>query len=174
MAWLKKILCPIMLLYSKICRFIDPVAYARKSGVKIGKNCRLYSVDFGTEPYMVTLGDHVSATNTRFITHDGGVWVFREKEPEMDIFAPTKVGNNVFFGMEVLVMPGVTIGNNVVIGAGAIVTKDIPSNCVAVGIPAKPVKSLDEYYEKVKKNCLLTKSMSIKQKENYLRTHFKI
>ena len=174
MLLLKKLFCPFHLIYKKIHHFIDPIGYARSIGVNIGKDCRLYSVDFGTEPYMVTLGDHVSASSTRFITHDGGVWVFREKEPEMDVFAPTTVGNNVYFGVDVIVMPGVTIGDNVVIGAGAIVTKDIPSNCVAVGIPAKPVKALDEYYEKVKKTCLLTKSMSIKQKEQYLRDHFKI
>ena len=50
---------------------------------------------------------------------------------------PIKVGNNVWFGGNVSVMPGVTIGDNVTIGAGSVVTKDIPSNCVAYGNPCK-------------------------------------
>lgn len=50
---------------------------------------------------------------------------------------PIKIGNNVWFGGNVSVMPGVTIGDNVTIGAGSVVTKDIPSNCVAYGNPCK-------------------------------------
>ena len=55
---------------------------------------------------------------------------------------PIKVGNNVWIGGNVCVLPGVTIGDNVVIGAGSIVTKDIPSNVVAVGNPCKIIKEL--------------------------------
>ena len=51
-----------------------------------------------------------------------------------------KVGNNVWFGGNVCVMPGVTIGDNVVIGAGSVVTKNIPSNTVAAGVPCKVIK----------------------------------
>lgn len=54
---------------------------------------------------------------------------------------PVKIGNNVWIGMNSIVMRGVTIGNNVVIGAGSIVTKDIPSNVVAAGTPCKIIKS---------------------------------
>ena len=55
---------------------------------------------------------------------------------------PIKVGNNVWIGGNVCVLPGVTIGDNVVIGAGSIVTKDIPSNVVAVGNPCRVIKQL--------------------------------
>ena len=55
---------------------------------------------------------------------------------------PVTIGNDVWLGGNVTILPGVSIGNNVVIGAGSVVTKDIPSNCVAVGNPCKPVKSL--------------------------------
>ncbi len=55
---------------------------------------------------------------------------------------PIKVGNNVWFGGNVVVLPGVTIGDNVTIGAGSIVTKDIPSNCVAHGNPARVVRKI--------------------------------
>lgn len=55
---------------------------------------------------------------------------------------PIKVGNNVWFGCSVTVLPGVTIGDGAVIGAGSTVTKDVPANTVAVGVPARVVKHL--------------------------------
>lgn len=54
------------------------------------------------------------------------------------------VGNNVWIGANVTVVPGVTIGDNCVIGAGSVVTKDIPDNTVAVGNPCKVIKSIDK------------------------------
>lgn len=56
---------------------------------------------------------------------------------------PIKIGNNVWIGTKATILSGVTIGDNCIIGANAVVTKDIPSNSVAVGIPAKVVKTID-------------------------------
>ena len=131
----------------------DPIAYARSVGVQIGERCLLHGVrpwTFGAEPYLIRIGDHVEVTaGVRFITHDGGVWVFREEDPDLDVFAPIVVGNNVFLGNDAIVMPGVTIGDDCVIGAGAVVTRDIPARQVAVGVPCKPIKTLDEYRKQV-------------------------
>lgn len=55
---------------------------------------------------------------------------------------PITVGNNVWFGGSVTVLPGVTIGDNAVIGAGSVVTKDIPANTLAVGNPCKVVRNI--------------------------------
>ncbi len=57
---------------------------------------------------------------------------------------PITIGHNVWLGGGVTVLPGVAIGDNVTIGAGSVVAKDIPSNCVAVGNPCRPVKWLEE------------------------------
>lgn len=57
---------------------------------------------------------------------------------------PVTFGNDVWLGANVSVMPGVTIGDNVVVGAGAVVTHDIPSNSLALGVPARVVRHLDE------------------------------
>ena len=57
---------------------------------------------------------------------------------------PIIVGNNVWFGGNVVVLPGVTIGDNCVIGAGSVVNKDIPSNVVAVGNPCKVIKEINK------------------------------
>ena len=55
---------------------------------------------------------------------------------------PIIIGDNVWIGDKCTILKGVTIGSNVIIGANSIVNKDIPSNCIAVGSPCKPVKSL--------------------------------
>jgi serine acetyltransferase len=57
--------------------------------------------------------------------------------------APIKIEDNVWIGDSVIVCKGVTIGENSIIGAGAVVVDDIPANCVAAGNPAKVVKKLD-------------------------------
>lgn len=55
---------------------------------------------------------------------------------------PVTIGHNVWIGGSTTILPGVTIGDNVVIGAGSVVTRDIPSNTVAVGNPARPIRTI--------------------------------
>jgi hypothetical protein len=52
----------------------------------------------------------------------------------------TRIGDNCFIGARAIIMPGVTVGNEVVVGAGAVVTKDVPNNCIVVGNPARIIK----------------------------------
>ncbi len=54
-----------------------------------------------------------------------------------------KIGDDVWIGGNAIILPGVTIGNNVIVAAGAVVTKDVPDNCVVGGIPAKKIKDLE-------------------------------
>ncbi|ELS02153.1 hypothetical protein Xen7305DRAFT_00018650 [Xenococcus sp. PCC 7305] len=56
---------------------------------------------------------------------------------------PIQIGSRVWCGINVTIIGGVTIGDDVVIGAGSVVVKDIPSQCIAVGVPAKKIKDLD-------------------------------
>lgn len=164
----------IKVLVMRIYRYVNPIGYARHIGVKVGQGCCLNCVNFGSEPYLVTLGDRVAIAEASFITHDGGVWVFREKIKHADVMSPIRVGSNVLIGYRAIIMPGVTIGDNVVIGAGSVVTRDIPSNCVAVGTPAKPIKTLEEYYDSLKDNILVIRNLSPKEKKNFLLKHFDI
>lgn len=62
--------------------------------------------------------------------------------------APIKIGKNCWIGAGVIIVPGVTIGDNTVIGAGSVVTKDIPSNVVAVGNPCRVLREIDEHDKK--------------------------
>lgn len=154
----------------------DPVGYARSIGVSVGERCRLINLSigtFGSEPYLVQLGDHVTLTdNVRFITHDGGVWVFRQEHPDLDVFGPIRLGNNVFVGINTIIFPGVTIGDNCVIGAGSMVTRDIPPGSVAAGVPARVLKSVDDYRESVLRKALFVRSYSPQQKRDFLTKHF--
>ncbi len=153
---------------NKMC----PVKYAKMIGVSVGDNCRFIDVNFGTEPYLIKIGNHVSLTCTQFLTHDGAVWVLRSEHPDIDYAAPITVGNNVYMGYDVTILPGVTIGDNVIIGTRSVITKNIPSDCVVAGIPARPIRSLDEYKKKMLKCSVQTKQMSAKQKKEYLLKMF--
>ncbi|MBQ7670173.1 MAG: sugar O-acetyltransferase [Clostridia bacterium] len=57
--------------------------------------------------------------------------------------APITIGNDVWIGANCTILPGVNIGNNVVVAAGAVVTKDVPDNCVVGGVPAKKLKDIE-------------------------------
>ena len=65
-----------------------------------------------------------------------------ERNSRREWAEPVSIGNNVWIGGSVTILPGVKIGDNVTVGAGSVVTKDIPSNCVAVGNPCQVVKSI--------------------------------
>lgn len=137
-------------------------------------NVHLYgNVSFGTEPWAITLGENVHIVNgVQFITHDGGTLIFRHIIPDLEITKPIVVGNNVYIGTNTIILPGVNIGSNVIIGAGAVVTKDIPDNSVAVGVPAKVIKSADEYFEKIKKESLHLGDLQGEEKEKKLKEYF--
>lgn len=154
----------------------NQVAYARTIGVKVGEDCRILGLTdgtFGSEPYLVTLGNHVTITaGVSFVTHDGGVWVFRREYPDIDIFAPIFVGNNVFIGINSIILPGVTIGNDCVVAAGSVVTHNVPDGMVVGGVPAKTIKSLDAYRESVIERAFYIKGYSFSAKKDYLLQYF--
>ncbi|HEY3267805.1 MAG TPA: acyltransferase [Armatimonadota bacterium] len=154
----------------------DPVSYARSLGVQVGDDCRFLGVDgwtFGSEPYLIRIGNHVTVTGgVRFVTHDGGVWVFRDKEPALEVFGPITVGSNVFIGLNVVLMPGVTIGDNCIVGAGSVVTKDVPSGMVAVGCPARSIRPIAEYRERLGDRATFIRDLSPEAKRANLMTRF--
>ena len=127
----------------------DPVGFVRRIGVTVGTGCRIVApsrATFGSEPFMITLGDHVAiAAEARFITHDGGLWVFRPKYPDIDHVAPIVVHDNVMIGLGAVLMPGVEVGPNAVVAARAVVTRAVPPGTVVAGTPARVICTLDEY-----------------------------
>jgi len=123
-------------------------------GVIIGKHTWFFGnvkIDT-TRPFLVEIGEHCVLTDGVVILTHGYDWaVLREKYGEM-ISSSGKVvlGDNVFIGTQSIILKGITIGNNTIIGAGSVVTHDIPSDCVAAGNPCKVIMSLDQYYKKRK------------------------
>jgi acetyltransferase-like isoleucine patch superfamily enzyme len=140
----------------KIDSIFFPEESARKLGCKVGENTIFFTnIILGSEPYLIEIGNNcVIGNNVSFITHDGATRVLKRKYD----FKGTKYGkiiirDNVFIGDRALILPNVEIGSNCVIGAGSIVTKNIPPDSVYAGNPAKFICTIEEYYQK----CLINK-----------------
>ena len=126
-------------------RKIRPILM-RKMGCKVGKECFIgdyVRIDLGHAD-MITLEDHVSiAAGVRLLCHQRDFSNYKVGDDYMDlgyIVKPIVLKKGCLVGMESFVMPGVTIGEGAVVGAGSLVTKDVPAWSVATGRPAKVVK----------------------------------
>lgn len=153
-----------------------PYTYMKKIGVNFTENeVHLYGrVNWGTEPWIISIGNNVHITDgVKFITHDGGTLLFRKYVPDLEITKPIVLGNDIYLGNNVIILPGVHIGDKVVIGAGAVVTKDIPDNSVAVGVPAKVIKTADEYFEKLQRESLHLGNLVGEEKDLALKKYYK-
>lgn len=88
------------------------------------------------------------------------------------MFGRIDVGNNVFIGINAILLPGIKIGDNSIIGAGAIVTRDVPSNSVVAGVPARVVSTVAEYEQKVGTKALFIRDRSLEEKRAIILSHF--
>lgn len=111
--------------------------------ISVGDNFYMNHNCIILDPAKVEFGDNVFiGPNCGFYTALHPIDII-ERNKGLETCEPITVGNNVWFGGNVVVFPGVTIGDNVTIGAGSVVTKDIPSNCVAFGNPCKVIRELE-------------------------------
>lgn len=118
----------------------------RREGAEIGRGCRLLVATLGSEPYLVSIGDETLVSGgVQFLTHDAGTWVFRREHPTAGRFGRITVGSHVFIGAASIILPGVTIGDRSIVGAGAVVTEDVPPDVVVAGVPARIVNSAADY-----------------------------
>lgn len=109
------------------------------SKIKIGENCILHGTSVRSN-LSIEIGDNcILASHIKLIDHDHDI---KNRKSKGYISKEIKIGNNVWIGYNALVLKGVTIGDNSVIGAGSVVTKDIPENCIAAGNPAKVIRNL--------------------------------
>ncbi len=158
-----------MKIIKKLTHFIrlliySPEQYARSVGVKIGEKCWINTRHFGSEPYLISIGDHVQITKgVEFLTHGGG-WIYREEIPDMDYFGKIIIKDNVYIGTGSYILPGVTIESNVVVAAGSVVTKSVPRGVVIGGNPARIIGNLEDYKNKILKYNLKTKQLKASQK----------
>lgn len=148
---------------------------AIKEGLKVEDGVSVMGgCNFGSEPYLIHLRKNCRISmGVTFINHDGGTWAFRNDNPQYtDVikFGKIEVGEYSFIGANSIIMPGVIIGDHCVIGAGSIVTKDVPNGMVYAGIPARFICTTEQYAEKCKKTMLKNydKKAFTENKKEYL------
>ncbi len=91
----------------------------------------------------VHIGDYVMIGPNTMISTVNHPLTPMGRRQHLAIAKPVTIGNDVWIGGNVTILPGVTIGNNVVIAAGAVVAKDVPDNTLVGGVPAKPIRTLE-------------------------------
>ncbi len=112
--------------------------------ITIGNSVFINSYCYLMDGGGITIGEHT------FIGPYCGLYtaahplVYRWRDQGLEKALPVKIGSHCWLGANVSVMPGVTIGDGCVIAAGAVVTKDIPDNCLAAGVPAKVIRMIDQ------------------------------
>lgn len=109
----------------------------RMEGATIGNHVRAFSPISSGEPYLISIGDDVTiSTGVRFCTHDNSA--IKCIPGATDFVGPIKIGRNVFIGMNTILLGGIELGDNCIVGAGSIVTKSFrePGSIIA-GNPAK-------------------------------------
>ena len=126
--------------------YIEPPFHANWAGrfVHFGKN--VYA-NFGltlVDDTHIYVGDNVMFGPNVVIATAGHPILPELREQALQYNAPIVIGLNCWLGAGVLVMPGVTIGDNTVVGAGSVVTKDLPANVVAVGNPCRVLRQIGE------------------------------
>ncbi len=120
----------------------------REMGVQIGERCRIYTSHFGTEPWLIRIGNHVCISNdVTFVNHDLN-WPFQDQYESLTGFGTIEIRDNCQIGIRATILPRVVIGPNAIVGACSVVTKDVPPNTVVAGNPAQVICTLDEYEKK--------------------------
>ena len=107
--------------------------------VILGKGCMVNSFCRFFGHGGIEIGEHTQIGPGVTLTTTGHNYLENDMSEE---FAKITLGKRVWLGANVTILPGVTIGDNTVIGAGSVVTKNLPSDCVAVGVPARVVKTI--------------------------------
>lgn len=134
--------------------------YLEKKGISIGKGTCFFSpqnicIDI-QRPWMISIGEYCKITSgVVILQHDYSRSVLRRKYGEIiGESKKTIIGNNCFIGMNSIILMGSQIGNNVIVGAGSVVSGKFPDNVIIAGNPARIIKNLDEFYISRKEKTL--------------------
>lgn len=117
------------------------ILFFKISGIKIGKSCMIsLGAKLDLRRGSIIIGNNCTITHGCVIlSHDAAAAKLNKKSEFI-----TRIEDNVFIGVNSVILPGITIGENSIIGAGSVVTKDIPPNCIAAGNPAKILKVISQ------------------------------
>lgn len=127
----------------------DPLARLLKQGLIVGRNCTMLDevIIDPSHAWHIRIGNDVTlAPRVHILAHDAST----KRHLNCTRVGKVFIGDRVFVGASTLILPGVTIGSDVIIGAGSVVTKDVPPGVVAAGNPARVLLTLQEFLEKRK------------------------
>jgi len=142
-------------LYRRLCR---PDGYEwgallrRHGGLHaMGEGCCIQQNVTFTDPSYVSLGNNVHMTGCVVFGHDGSVAMIKQGWGlALDSVGKVEIRDNVFIGHQAIIMPGVTIGPNAIVAAGAVVTRDVPPGAMVAGVPARSIGTVEAHMEKLK------------------------
>lgn len=132
--------------------------YLRKIGIRIPENYRDGGMGFidptahfdGNDYSLISIGKNTTiSTNVYVLTHDYSIAVGLKSigihEPKARFLKPVEIGNGCFIGARVLLLPGSKVGNNCIVGSGAVVSGCIPDNSICGGVPCKVICKTSEW-----------------------------
>lgn len=122
----------------KFATLIDPACVYCKERTTIGEGCIICANTYITVD--ISIGSHVYFGADGTIGHDAVIADFVTCYPGVNVSGSTNIGSGCEFGAGTVIIQGLSVGENTVVGAGAVVVRDLPADCTAVGTPAKPIK----------------------------------
>ncbi|MDB5349036.1 MAG: acetyltransferase [Planctomycetota bacterium] len=136
-------------LYRSLCAPMNDeyAEFLRRHGRlrQVGDHCLINSDVTITDPEYVRLGDNVCLSTCTLVGHDGSIAVLnRAYGVKLDSVGKIDIRDNVFVGHGAILLPGVTIGPNAIVAAGAVVTRDVAEGDIVAGVPARPIGRVDE------------------------------
>lgn len=150
---IKRILKKLILGYKESSE--EYIKFLRKKGAKIGENCYIFcpkdtNIDT-SNAYLLEIGNDVKITGpTTILMHDYSTCVINRLEKRIyGKQRKVKIGNNIFLGWGCTILCGTEIGDNTIIGAGAVISGKLEGNAVYAGNPAKKICTIEEYREKI-------------------------
>jgi acetyltransferase-like isoleucine patch superfamily enzyme len=143
-------------LYLKLCKptGYEYAEFEKKWGkfYSIGNDCAFWPYTNITDPEYTRLGNNVMLTACTLLGHDGSIAVLNKAyNKKLDRVGKIDIKDNVFVGHGAIILPGVSIGPNVIVAAGSVVSKNISEGVIVAGVPAKEIGKVSELVGKLER-----------------------